>query len=262
MKMLRWLVDLHPDFPASGIVLEHLKQHHKPDPIVIDRREVMLGKWPDTEDWIVGYGTMFTMTRLLRHPSLGTAIFDDYLGLRCSKYYSYIYHYLGRSFLFAPFGVLPHLPLHKMFGDRVFVRPDSNYKLFPATVLTTDQLTQWVKTYAQHQHELAVVSEVVSFEAEYRCFCRNGVFFCGSSYPNEPYSEVPDEIRGFAEDVARVLEVTGTNMLTVDIGLHVNEPKIVEIGGVNSWGIYGSNVDDFIDAMEEEAAERWQALAE
>ncbi|MCP2288809.1 protein of unknown function (DUF4343) [Nocardia amikacinitolerans] len=31
------------------------------------------------------------------------------------------------------------------------------------------------------------MSEVVNFEREYRCFCRNGRFFCGSAYPIEPY---------------------------------------------------------------------------
>ncbi|WP_238549186.1 ATP-grasp domain-containing protein [Acaryochloris marina] len=47
-------------------------------------------------------------------------------------------------------------------------------------------------------------------------------------------------------------------MLTIDIGIHAGEPKLVEIGGVNSWGIYGSNVADFIAAMEEEAIDRWE----
>lgn len=258
MKTLRWLIDLHPEFPASEIVAEYLRQHKKIEPIIIDRDDVMLGRWPDTEDWIVGYGTMFAMTRLLRHQPLSTAIFDDYLGLRCSKYYSYIYPFLGRAFLFAPFGALPNLPLQRMFGDNIFVRSDTNYKLFPAEVLKTQELPHWVKTYSHHQNELAVVSEVVSFETEYRCFCRNGIFFCGSSYPDEPYSEVPQEIRSVAESVAQALEVTGMNMLTIDIGIHAGEPKLVEIGGVNSWGIYGSNVADFIAAMEEEAIDRWE----
>ncbi|WP_301316695.1 ATP-grasp domain-containing protein [Nocardia amikacinitolerans] len=45
----------------------------------------------------------------------------------------------------------------------------------------------WLEFYDEHRNELVVVSEVVNFEREYRCFCRNGRFFCGSAYPIEPY---------------------------------------------------------------------------
>ncbi|NEQ51108.1 MAG: ATP-grasp domain-containing protein [Leptolyngbya sp. SIO3F4] len=256
-KPIRWLIDLHPDFPASNIVAAYLKSCDKTDPIIMDRRAVMLGDWPQTADWIVGYGTMHTMNRLMRYTPLNIGVFDDYASLRCSKYYGYIHSLLRRDFLFAPFGSLPYLPLQKMFGERFFVRSDTNYKLFPAEVLSISELSQWVDTYRDYAHELAVVAEVVKFDIEYRCFCRNGRFFCGSSYPTEPYAEVPQEIQIFAEGAAQVLADTGMNMLTIDVGLCEDEPCIVEIGGVNSWGLYGANVDNFVITMEEEARERW-----
>ncbi|WP_218025098.1 hypothetical protein [Nocardia jejuensis] len=46
-------------------------------------------------------------------------------------------------------------------------------------------------------------------------------------------------------------------MVTVDIGIDTGDVlRLVEIGGVNSWGIYGSKVSDFIAAMEAEALDR------
>ncbi|MEM9217236.1 MAG: ATP-grasp domain-containing protein [Cyanobacteria bacterium P01_F01_bin.150] len=257
-KPIRWLVDLHPDFPASELVVTYLKNHKKLAPIVMDRRAVMLGDWPQTKDLIVGYGTMYTINRLMRHSTLNIGVFDDYASLRCSKYYGYIYHLLRRDFLFAPFRSLPDLPLKKMFGEMVFVRTDTNYKLFPAETLRISDLSKWVDTYRDYKYELVVVAEVVKFDIEYRCFCRNGVFFCGSSYPTEPYLEVPQEIQRFAEGAAQLLIDTGMNMLTVDVGIRHDQPCIVEIGGVNSWGIYGANVADFVKTMEEEAQERWE----
>ena len=261
MEPLRWLIDFHPDFPGSAVVAARLRERGGPEPIVVDRRSVMLGRWPEVDPPVVGYGTMHTMTRLRRHPRLGAAVFDDYAGLRCSSYYAHVHDLLGRAFFFAPFGALPGLPLERMLGERVFVRSDTNYKLFPAEVLRTADVGAWVDRYSEHRNELAVVSEVVRFDAEYRCFCRGGAFFCGSSYPAEPYREVPAEVRAFAETAARRLAATGASMVTVDVGLSGDRARIVEVGGVNSWGIYGSNADDFIDAMEAEARERWADLA-
>ncbi|MFJ9743841.1 ATP-grasp domain-containing protein, partial [Streptomyces sp. NPDC101166] len=130
-------------------------------------------------------------------------------------------------------------------------------KLFPAGVHAIEELDSWLQTYDQYRDELVVVSDVVTFEQEYRCFCRNGRFVCGSSYPVEPYLPVPNEVRDFAETAAARLLVHGSTMVTVDVGVGPDgELRLVELGGVNSWGIYGSNVADFISAMEAEAVAR------
>ena len=258
MKPIRWLIDRHPDFPASRTIEAYLTSHRQLEPIILNRRDILFGNWPETTDWIVGYGTMYTMSNLLRRSPLNIGVFDEYPTLHCSKYYAYIHPLLKRAFLFAPFGALPYLPLQKMFGDKLFVRSDTNYKLFPAEVLDISDLSKWVETYREHKNELAVVSEVVEFDIEYRCFCRNGVFFCGSSYPDEPYSEAPREVQKFAERAAQALADTGMNMLTIDVGLCGSELHIVEAGGVNSWGIYGANVDAFVTTMEAEARQRWE----
>ncbi|MFD3509001.1 ATP-grasp domain-containing protein [Nocardia sp. NPDC058666] len=251
----RWLIDLHEDFPGSAVVAAALD-----DALIVEPRDVMMGRWPVVEDGraVVGYGTMPTMTNLRRVPRLGEAVFDDYATLRCSSYYRYVYDFLGRTAVLVPFAAVPGLPLRRMFGsDQVFVRSDTNYKLFPAGVHTVEELGRWVQIYDKHRDELVVVSEVVTFEHEYRCFCRNGRFFCGSSYPLEPYLPVPDHVRTYAEAVAARLLAHGASVITVDVGIgHDGDLRLVEIGGVNSWGIYGSNVGDFIAAMEAEVLAR------
>ncbi|BAW08511.1 hypothetical protein NS14008_09590 [Nocardia seriolae] len=201
---------------------------------------------------------MPTMGRLRRAGRLGEAVFDEYSVLRCSFYYRHVYDLLGRIAVLVPFSAVPGLPLRRMFGgDQVFLRSDTNFKLFPAGVHAISELGSWLETYDQYRDELVVVSEVVTFEREYRCFCRDGGFVCGSSYPNEPYLPVPDRVRDFAETAAARLLAHGPTMVTVDVGVGPDGAlRLVELGGVNSWGIYGSDVADFIAAMEAEALAR------
>ncbi|MET8651863.1 ATP-grasp domain-containing protein [Nocardia aurea] len=251
----RWIIDLHEEFPGSAIVAAALD-----DALIIEPRDVMIGRWPVVQEdrAIVGYGTMPTMTRLRRVPRLGDAVFDDYATLRCSSYYRHVYDLLGRTAVLVPFSAVPRLPLRRMFGgDRVFLRSDTNFKLFPAGVHAIAELERWLQLYEGYRYELVVVSEVVTFEREYRCFCRDGRFFCGSSYPLEPYFPVPDHVRVFAETAAARMLTHGSTMITVDVGVgHDGVLRLVELGGVNSWGVYGSNVADFIAAMEAEALAR------
>ncbi|MFI9503505.1 ATP-grasp domain-containing protein [Nocardia sp. NPDC052566] len=251
----QWLIDLHEDFPGSAVVAAALD-----DPLMIEERDAMVGRWPAVprSRAIVGYGTMPTMTRMRRVPRLGEAVFDDYAMLRCSFYYRHMYDLLGRTAVLVPFSALPDLPLRRMFdSDQVFIHSDTNYKLFPAGVHAIADLARWLELYDHYRDELVVVSEVVTFEREYRCFCRDGRFVCGSSYPIEPYLPVPDHVRTFAETAAARLLAHGSGMVTVDVGVGPDAaPRLVEIGGVNSWGIYGSNVADFIAAMEAEALAR------
>ncbi len=256
MKRPRWILDLHPDFPGSAAVAARV-----PSPVLVTQEDAVLGRFPPVELPAVGYGTMRTMMQLMRTPSLANAVFDDYPALRCASYYRAIYDLLGRTCVLVPFTALALLPLEKMFGSAFFVRPDTNYKLFPATILTAATLGPWVQAYAHHADELVVVSEVVTFISEYRCFCRNGSFVCGSSYPAQPYAPVPDEVRSFAEQVAARLMDRGLTMVTVDVGVGQGRMRVVEVGGVNNWGIYGADVDAFITMMEAEALARVEDLA-
>ncbi|WP_458690372.1 ATP-grasp domain-containing protein [Nocardia tengchongensis] len=250
----QWLIDLHDEFPGSAAVAAVLD-----DALIVEPRDAMTGRWPVVQEGrpIVGYGTMPTMRSLRRVRQLGEAVFDDYTMLRCSFYYRHVYDLLGRTAVLVPFSAVPALPLRRMFdSDQVFIRSDSNYKLFPAGVHAIEDLDHWLQTYDQYRDELVVISEVVNFDHEYRCFCRNGRFVCGSSYPIEPYLPVPDPVRAFAETAARLLTHSAT-MITVDVGESPDGAlRLVELGGVNSWGIYGSNVADFIAAMEAEALAR------
>lgn len=246
MAHVRWLLELHPEFPSAQEVC-----HLVPDPLVLTRADLLMGHLPELHGPVVGYGTMAGMSALARQ---SLAVFDDFPRLRCSSYYRWLYDLLGRACVLVPFSALARLPLERMFGSRVFVRSDSNFKLFPAGVIPLEELPRWVDLHRVHHDELVVLSEVIPMGQEYRCFCRDGSFVCGSSYPEPPYLEVPLEVRDFAESAAARLVRQGISVCTIDVGVcEDSQLRLVEAGGVNSWGLYGADIKAFIELMEAEA---------
>lgn len=250
--MVQWLLDIHPDFPSSRELSSLVKQ-----PRLLDRDRVLRGEWPPLEGPLVGYGTMFSMTRLRRHREMGRAVFDDYARLRCSSYYRWTYDLLDRTCFLVPLAAAASLPVERMLGsDRFFVRSDSNYKLFPAQLHSSAGLAEFLQRYSDYQDELAVLSEPMDIEIEFRCFCRNGHFVCGSSYPEAPFLPPPPEVRRRAEEVAARLMLQGMPLLSVDLAAcRDGRLRLVEVGGVNSWGLYGSDPEAFIAALEAQALE-------
>lgn len=241
---MRWILDLDPDFPSSAEIARRV------DATIVSLDDLRAGRFPDVPGPVVGYGTMRAMLALRRHPRLGAGVSDDYASLRCSSYYRHVYEFLGRAAVIVPLRALRTLALARMFGSRVFVRPDTNLKLFPAEVWPVDRVGDLVDRWPPD--ELVVLSDVVEITAEYRCFFRRGLFVGGSSYPTQPYTPVPEDVRVFAGEVARRLLDAGLSMVTVDVASG-DRLRLVEVGGVNSWGLYGCDVDAFIAAMEAEA---------
>jgi hypothetical protein len=253
LGQLPWLVDEHEDFPSAAELLA-LVGH----PVRIDPR--ISAEWPQVEGPAVGYGTMRTMSRLARDRGLGHAVFDDYARLRCSSYYPVAWRFLGRTAVLVPFGALATGDAARMFGDRVFVRSDTNLKVFAAEVVTTDDLPRFVARYPHQHDQLAVVSEVIAIDREYRCFCRAGRFVCGSSYPERPFEVVPDDVRAFAEQVAASVGTIRLDPVSIDVATTPEGLKLIEVGGVNSWGAYGADLAAFVEMMEAEALARWEGM--
>ena len=45
----QWILELHPDFPSSLLVLER-----RPEALVLQREDVVKGNWPDLSGPVVG----------------------------------------------------------------------------------------------------------------------------------------------------------------------------------------------------------------
>lgn len=251
-----WILETHPEFNAAESLVPFVKSFVwlKPAAKPWDRT------WPKVEFPCVAFGTIRTIQALQRFAPLSAAVFDDWAALKCSNYLRYLYDLLGRKTVIVPLKALKQVNLAPLLGETLFVRPDTNDKRMPGVVLTQDQLQSYIANYAPEQgDELVVVSEVVNLGKEYRCFCRDGEVFAHSSYPDEPFEPAPEAVLNFAREVAkRLMGVLPSNMLSVDVAQSSDQIRLVEIGGVNSWGLYGADRQNFVEKMEAEALEVYE----
>lgn len=252
LPAVTWLLEINADFTDPETLAAQVAVARQM-PAFHPRFEA----WPQVNGPQVAYGTLRCLSSMLRQPGIANAVFDDYQQLQCSSYYSYLYAYLRRRSFLLPLACLPQIDLSDWFGSAVFIRPNSNKKPFEAEVVSTSGLARFREKYAAFDPELVVVSEVISIEREFRCFCRNGEVFCHSSYLEDEYLPVPARVQEMAAEIATLTwQQSGMNMITVDLAATAKGLALIEIGGVNSWGIYGANVQDFIAGMEAEARER------
>jgi hypothetical protein len=253
MNPVTWILELTPEFTDPELLTKHVQQH-----VTLEYSGINFRDWPQVQGPAVAFGTFRCLTQMQRNPDLCNFIFDDYAQLACTSYYSYLYRYLGRLAFIVPMSALPHMQLAPIFGSSIFIRPDSNKKPFEAAVVPLNSIEHYLRSHPQNHDELVVVSEVLQIDREFRCFCRNGKVFAHSSYKEDVYSPAPPEVIAFAEEIATdALQTLGLNMLTVDVAVCGDTLKLIEIGGVNSWGFYGCDLKAFIEVMEAEARERF-----
>lgn len=252
-----WILEINPEFTDPELLAGKVDNCVRIEGGNYHRRE-----WPEVNGPVAVLGTFRCLQQMLKIPGLADAAFDTYSLLKCSSYYPYLFEYLKRESFFIPLSALPYLDLSRIFGDSVFIRPDANTKPFEAEVVKIAQLEEYLSRHQKYLTDLVALSEVIPIEREFRCFCRNGIVFADSSYLEDNYQPAPSEVITFAETVAaKTLKTLGINMLTVDVALSNGELKLIEIGGVNSWGFYGANLQDYIAGMEAEAKERYLDLA-
>jgi hypothetical protein len=255
-SQVTWILEITPDFTDPELLTRHVKQF-----VPIEGFSLQYKDWPKVQGPCAVFGTFNCITQMLRNPDLCNYVLDDYALLECTSYYRHVYPFLGRTAYILPMGALPHLDLSKTFGDSVFIRPNSNKKPFEAQVVATTQTDAYLRKHPQHQDELVILSDVIGIQREFRCFCRNGKTFCHSSYKEDQFGPAPERVIRFADEVAmRILQTLGLAMITVDVAECDSGLKLIEIGGVNSWGIYGVDIPTYIEGMEQAALEKYQEL--
>lgn len=249
-----WLVERHHDFPEHERLLPFLQNHILLPSGFEEPEDVPEGP-------LVAFGTIRRLARLARSERLGISVFDRLGALTCQAYYPHVYEMLGRDVCMVPMRALTSIPWHDWMGEEVFARPNGNHKPWEARVFQVKELEELVRAHPHQSDAWVLVSRVTELGSEWRCFCRDGVVFTSSSYPHPPWGPVPQAGRTFASAVARrVLETLGENMLTVDVARdREGRWRLVEIGGVNSWGLYGANIQAFVTQMETEANSRYLA---
>lgn len=163
---------------------------------------------------------------------------------------------LNQSYVMMPFGHLAHQAssLERLFGERVFLRPDSALKVFPGQTAVTRELG-FVSSMLRQLHavlhgELVVIDryreiarpeyrfwlteEAVVTQAAY-AFVENGV---ASGHPAPP---CPDEVMALASELfdRSPLLASVDDALVADFALDENgQAKLVELNAWSTSGFY------------------------
>lgn len=191
----------------------------------------------------------------------------DFEKLSCHSYYAFWGEYLAaKHYGFYPLAEIERQWdwLFETFGreDHIFIRPDSNDKLFTGEVVSKDQLASFMNwAYIQNEMKtpLCVVATPTTFEAEWRLFVADGKVVAGSRYKEAKCLSVspdyPQEAVLFAEKVAAMWSPHPFYVL--DIGLTPFGYKVVECGSANCAGFYAADVRPIVEAMTRIAEREW-----
>jgi hypothetical protein len=173
---------------------------------------------------------------------------------------------INQKYLMMPMGDLPRNKdfIYSVFNtDAVFIRPDSNDKIFTGQVVEKDSFDGWMNwAYAEGEipDALAVIAPPVEIEAEWRLVVRNGRVVTGSRYKVFDQLDVeagyPDEAAEVAEEACQ--KWTPHPVLVVDVGKTKNGYGIVECGSINCAGFYDCELAAIVAAMSEQAADDFE----
>jgi hypothetical protein len=210
----------------------------------------------------VCYGS-FTMARwILRNTAIIPGAWLDADAITCRSYYSHWGAYLlQQEYAFLPFSevnrridwVFDHFGSagKNPLKDRIFVRPDNNFKTFPGEVVTREGWPVFLKQARidTPPDMMCVVAKPSNLRHEWRLVVSKGKVVTGSRY--RAHGEViisphlPPEVVAFAEKVMASSDYHPHPVYCMDVAEVAPDQFgnggglfVVEIGSVNTCGLY------------------------
>ena len=169
--------------------------------------------------------------------------------------------------IFLPFGLIEERKdlIQDMFGDEIFIRPDSGFKSFTGLSLKTnsiqDELGSLRQTNNPFSNELCVVAKSKPILGEYRFVICEGEVVTGSQYRWDGKMDIRIDVHHecweFAEKVAKANWQLDT-CYVVDIFLGEDGPRIGEFNSFSSSGLYNCDMDRIVEAVTKAAVKEWE----
>lgn len=189
------------------------------------------------------------------------AVWCNWEKLKCSNYYEkWDGLILASNYAFYPYKLL--LQNCRRFAekftkltDEVFVRPDTNDKIFPGGVVSTRNLAAWLlhtPTETPDDDLLCLIGTPSELEAEYRLWIVNGKVVTGSQYvlggnliesPN-----VPQQAIQLAEAAAAKWSPHPAFVLDIAEEKY-GSWSILECGSVHTCGLYQADEKKIVEAV-------------
>lgn len=191
-------------------------------------------------------------------PDICPGVFG-YFGMDVTMYYPrYSGYLLNDEYICLPYGSILHNKdmIFRLFGDEIFIRPNSGKKTFTGFSVTRDEFDFEIKalhhTFHIFNDTLCVLSSAKKFGKEYRFFVSEGDIVTYSSYSwdkDEPYTrDAPQEMLDKVIEIANK-DYRPADIFVIDMTMYKDTPVMVEINSASSSGLYGCDVFDFVNAM-------------
>jgi hypothetical protein len=217
---------------------------------------------PNPDSPVIFFGSLNTAEYLqIARKEWVPLIWYDADVFRCQTYYAHWGQFLlQQRYGFYPLAELLRLKdqLYSAFGtdDMIFIRPHDNDKSFTGRLVPQENFPKWYEEAlagARDATRLVVVSTPVRVEAEWRFVIADRRVIAGSGYRWAGKRKLSGEderaAARFAEEVAEQ-PWQPRPIYCMDIALTAAEHyRVVEIGGINSAGLYHCELLPVIEAM-------------
>jgi hypothetical protein len=143
--------------------------------------------------------------------------------------------------------------LIESFGSNFFARPVGDGKEFTGEIFTPESWKDWVRDNGEITDLKVCIASPKTIQQEIRCWIIDGEPVTISQYrigkrANYLNMDNNEEATLFARQMAKIFSPARAYCL--DICLHEDEYKIVEIGCINHCGFYDANMSKLIQGLE------------
>ncbi len=176
--------------------------------------------------------------------------------------------------IYLPFGMIQSSSalLKNMFGENIFIRPDSGFKSFTGFTTTIKNLPHEISTRKQISNvgdqEMCLISSAKDIEGEFRFVIADGEVITGSQYRWDNVLDIRIDVRHdcwtFAEKIAKLNYDPFTKydldrVYTVDVFLApFRGPTIGEFNSFASAGLYNCDMDKVVEAVNRVAESKYE----
>ena len=229
---------------------------------------ISIGKHYNDEDCVIAYGSINFVMQLMRNkPWVPTAWFNLH-NLQCTNYYAHWGKYLlQQDYSFLPWAEIRRKTdyLYNRHGEsnNIFIRPNSNTKVFTGSVVKLDEFENWYKKiqdcYNPDKESLVVVARPQNITHEWRFVVADKKVLTGYLYKvdHEDNSLFTCAARVLADEIASD-EWQPDVMYVLDIcKTGDGEHHLLEIGSWNTAGLYKCDLDVIVEKASELAIKQW-----
>ncbi|MFA5599326.1 MAG: ATP-grasp domain-containing protein [Phenylobacterium sp.] len=223
----------------------------------------------EDDDCVIFYGSLNLAVQLQKQKQWIPGPWCCVENLCCKKYYNYFgNHLLNNQYIMLPFKeIIRQFDFVKsLFGNDIFIRPDSGLKPFAgqAASLNSLKIENLCDEYVNEDYAdlLCVVSSAKEIKKEWRVVIADKKAIAGSQYKIDCELEVspecPSEILSYAEYLA-LSDWEPDIIYTMDIGLDKNGGmRLVELNSFSCSGLYDCDLSKIVEVASELAIIEWK----